>query len=122
MYSAKMPGFYGAARLRLAIGRRLGRWRQGRVSRGRHDGWLSRKPREITDGTGRTSNHSAIDFYYKEDIKLLAGMGFKAFRTSIAWTRIFPNGDDEQPSEADLKFYDDLFDEMHKYGIEPVIT
>lgn len=77
------------------------------------------KPREITDGVlpGKNyPNHSAIDFYhhYKEDIKLLAGMGFKAFRTSIAWTRIFPNGDDAEPSEAGLKFYDDLFDEMHK--------
>ncbi|OIM22953.1 6-phospho-beta-glucosidase, partial [Oenococcus oeni] len=51
-----------------------------------------------------------------------AEMGFKCFRTSIAWTRIFPNGDEEQPNEAGLKFYDQLFDECHKYGIEPVIT
>ncbi|WP_155287401.1 6-phospho-beta-glucosidase [Lacticaseibacillus zhaodongensis] len=69
-------------------------------------------------------NHEAIDFYhhYKEDIKLLAEMGFKAFRTSIAWTRIFPNGDETEPNEAGLKFYDDVFAECHKYGIEPVIT
>lgn len=69
-------------------------------------------------------NHEAIDFYhhYKEDIKLFAEMGFKCFRTSIAWTRIFPNGDEDEPNEAGLKFYDDLFDECHKYGIEPVIT
>lgn len=58
------------------------------------------KPREITDGVlpGKNyPNHSAIDFYhhYKEDIKLMAEMGFKAFRTSIAWTRIFPNGDEK---------------------------
>ncbi len=49
-------------------------------------------------------------------------MGFKCFRTSIAWTRIFPNGDEETPNEAGLQFYDDLFDELLKYGIEPVIT
>ena len=69
-------------------------------------------------------NHEAIDFYdyYKEDIRLFAEMGFKCFRTSIAWTRIFPNGDEEQPNEAGLKFYDDMFDECLKYGIEPVIT
>ena len=84
-------------------------------------------PREITDGVlpGKYyPNHEAIDFYhhYKEDIALLAQLGFKCFRTSIAWTRIFPNGDEEMPNEAGLKFYDDLFDEMHKYGMEPVIT
>ena len=49
-------------------------------------------------------------------------MGFKCFRTSIAWTRIFPEGDEEAPNEAGLQFYDDLFDELLKYGIEPVIT
>ena len=65
-----------------------------------------------------------IDFYhrYPEDIKLLAEMGFKVFRTSIAWSRIFPNGDDEQPNEAGLAFYDKLFAEMRKYGIEPLVT
>ncbi|ATO46583.1 hypothetical protein C5L30_001028 [Companilactobacillus farciminis] len=69
-------------------------------------------------------NHQGIDFYhhYKEDIKLMSEMGFKAFRTSIAWTRIFPNGDEEQPNEKGLKFYDDLFKTCHEYGIEPVIT
>ena len=60
--------------------------------------------------------------HYKEDIKLFAEMGFKVFRLSIAWSRIFPNGDDKEPNEEGLKFYDDLFDECHKYGIEPVIT
>ena len=84
-------------------------------------------PREITDGVipGKNyPNHEAIDFYghYKEDTKLFAEMGFKCFRTSIAWTRIFPNGDDEQPNEEGLQFYDDMFDELLKYGIEPVIT
>lgn len=65
-----------------------------------------------------------IDFYhrYAEDIKLFAEMGFKVFRTSIAWSRIFPNGDDEQPNEKGLEFYDRLFSECHKYGIEPLVT
>ena len=49
-------------------------------------------------------------------------MGFKVFRTSIAWSRIFPNGDDEFPNEAGLQFYDSLFDECHKYGMEPLVT
>ncbi len=49
-------------------------------------------------------------------------MGFKCFRTSIAWTRIFPQGDETQPNEEGLKFYDDMFDELLKYNIEPVIT
>ena len=85
------------------------------------------KMRKITDGIVEGEyypNHEATDFYhhYKEDVALLAEMGFKCFRTSIAWTRIFPNGDEETPNEAGLKFYDDLFDELLKYGIEPVIT
>lgn len=83
--------------------------------------------RQITDGVIEGlnyPNHEAIDFYhrYKGDIALFAEMGFKCFRTSIAWTRIFPNGDEETPNEEGLKFYDDLFDECLKYGIEPVVT
>ena len=83
--------------------------------------------REITEGIlpGKYyPNHEAIDFYsrYKDDIKLFAEMGFKCFRTSIAWTRIFPNGDETEPNEEGLQFYDDMFDELRKYNIEPVIT
>lgn len=65
-----------------------------------------------------------IDFYhkYKEDIKLFAEMGFKVFRLSIAWSRIYPNGDDLQANEKGLDFYDKVFDECHKYGIEPLVT
>lgn len=68
--------------------------------------------------------HEAIDFYhhYKEDLALMEEMGFKVFRTSINWSRIFPNGDDEYPNEAGLEYYDKLFDEMHKRGMEPLIT
>ena len=69
-------------------------------------------------------SHEAIDLYhhYKEDIALFAEMGFKCFRLSIAWTRILPNGDDARPNEEGLKFYEDVFDECHKYGIEPLVT
>lgn len=65
-----------------------------------------------------------VDFYnrYKEDIALLGEMGFKTFRISIAWTRIFPNGDEEQPNEEGLQFYENVFKEMHKHGIEPLVT
>jgi len=83
--------------------------------------------REYTDGVEEGKyypNHLGIDFYhrYKEDIALFAEMGFKCFRTSIAWSRIYPNGDDEAANEKGLQFYDDLFDELLKYGIEPVVT
>lgn len=84
-------------------------------------------PRKITDGILDTEfypNHEAIDFYhhYKKDIALFAEMGFKCFRTSIAWTRIFPKGDEAEPNEEGLAFYDKVFDELQKYNIEPVIT
>lgn len=69
-------------------------------------------------------SHEAIDFYhhYEGDIRLFAEMGFKVFRTSINWTRIYPNGDDAEPNEAGLAFYDRLFDCCKKYGIEPLVT
>ncbi len=69
-------------------------------------------------------NHDGIDFYhrYKEDIALFAEMGFKTYRMSIAWSRIFPNGDESEPNEKGLAFYDRVFDELKKYDIEPVVT
>jgi 6-phospho-beta-glucosidase len=69
-------------------------------------------------------NHVGIDHYdrFKEDIALFAKMGFKCYRFSIAWARIFPKGDESQPNEAGLKFYDAVIDECLKYNIEPVIT
>ena len=69
-------------------------------------------------------SHDGIDFYshYKEDIALFAEMGFKMFRLSINWGRIFPLGYEEEPNEAGLKFYDSIFDELNKYGIEPLVT
>mgnify|MGYP000713262694 CR=1 FL=1 len=85
------------------------------------------KPRVYTDGIVEGEyypSHQAIDFYhrYKEDIAMFAEMGFKCFRTSINWSRIFPQGDEDEPNEKGLKFYDDLFDECLKYGIQPVVT
>ena len=69
-------------------------------------------------------SHEAIDFYhyYEEDIALFAEMGFKTFRTSINWTRIFPNGWETEPNENGLEFYDRVFDCCKKHGIEPLVT
>ena len=83
--------------------------------------------RKITEGVLKNEyypNHEAIDFYhnYKEDIDLFKQLGLKCFRTSIAWSRIFPNGDEKLPNEDGLKFYDDMFDALLAAGIEPVIT
>ncbi len=60
--------------------------------------------------------------YYKEDIKMFGEMGFKCYRMSISWSRIFPNGDEKEPNEKGLEFYDKVFDECKKYGIEPMVT
>ena len=93
--------------------------------------FIDRRGTEVPDGAvpyvdedTYYPSHVATDFYhhYKEDIALFAQMGFKSFRMSINWTRIFPNGDEKEPNEEGLQFYDDVFDELLKYGIEPVIT
>ena len=83
-----------------------------------------RNPLITEEPTADNLKLEGIDFYhrYKEDIALFAEMGFKVYRTSIAWSRIFPNGDELEPNEAGLQFYDNLFDELAKYGIEPLIT
>lgn len=67
---------------------------------------------------------NGIDMYhhYKEDIKLFGEMGFKVYRMSVAWSRIFPDGDELEPNEEGLRYYEDLFKECHKYGIEPLVT
>ncbi|MGE4754649.1 6-phospho-beta-glucosidase [Yersinia enterocolitica] len=69
-------------------------------------------------------SHQAIDFYhrYKEDIALMAEMGFAVFRTSIAWSRIYPNGDELTPNAEGIAFYRDLFNECKKHNIEPLVT
>lgn len=85
------------------------------------------QPKRITpvleEGTFYPS-HEAIDFYhhYKEDIALFAEMGFKVFRFSINWTRIFPTGEEKEPNEKGLEFYDRVIEECRKYQIEPLIT
>ncbi|AMC94349.1 6-phospho-beta-glucosidase [Erysipelothrix larvae] len=82
---------------------------------------------QILEGNRSDENYPkrrGVDFYhhYKEDIALFAEMGFSVFRMSINWARIFPNGDESTPNESGLKFYDDVFDELHKYNIEPLVT
>lgn len=86
-----------------------------------------KEPRRITSSIEQKTyypSHEAIDFYhhYKEDIALFAEMGFKVFRTSINWTRIFPTGEEDEPNEKGLQFYEDVFKECHKYNIEPLVT
>ena len=68
--------------------------------------------------------HRAIDFYhrYREDLDFFQQMGFKALRTSIDWSRIYPTGDEKEPNEKGLAYYDELFDAMLERGIEPVVT
>lgn len=85
------------------------------------------KAREITTSVEVDKyypNHVGIDFYhrYKEDIALFKEMGLQCLRTSIAWARIFPNGDELEPNEEGLRFYDNVFDELIKNNIEPIIT
>jgi len=78
----------------------------------------------IEDGSFYYPSTTGSDFYhrYKQDIKLCAEEGFKCLRFSIKWSRIYPNGDDECPNEEGLKFYEDVFNECLKYGIEPLVT
>ncbi|WP_137626837.1 glycoside hydrolase family 1 protein [Lactiplantibacillus pingfangensis] len=79
----------------------------------------------VADPTdARYPKRRGVDFYhhYQEDIKLFAEMGFKVYRFSIAWSRIFPKGDEQQPNEAGLAFYDRVIDELHRYGIKPLVT
>lgn len=79
---------------------------------------------EVIDPSKYYPTHEAIDFYhrYKEDLELMSEMNFNVFRTSINWSRIYPNGDDEIPNEAGLQYYDDLFDEMLRLGMQPLVT
>lgn len=84
-------------------------------------------PRRFTRTLEEDANYpsrEAIDFYhrYKEDIALFGEMGFKMFRLSLAWSRIYPNGDDAQPNAEGIAYYRSLFEECHQYGIEPLVT
>ncbi len=83
--------------------------------------------KKLVDGFIEGEHYPAkegIQFYdnYKEDIKLFAEMGFKTFRMSIAWSRIYPKGDEDKPNEKGLQFYEDVFKELKKYNIEPLVT
>lgn len=82
-----------------------------------------RKARETDDVVYYPKRHG-VDFYhhYEEDIALFAEMGFKALRLSIAWTRLFPNGDEEKPNEKGLLFYENVFKCLRKHNIEPLVT
>ncbi|AMC92533.1 aryl-phospho-beta-D-glucosidase [Erysipelothrix larvae] len=79
---------------------------------------------KIIDGNQYYPSHEAIDHYHRfeEDIALFGEMGFKVYRMSIAWSRIFPNGDDSVPNEKGLEHYDKVFDACLKHGIEPLVT
>lgn len=85
---------------------------------------IERVKRSIEDPEGIYPKRWGIDFYhsFKEDLKLLKGLGINTFRTSINWARIFPNGDDLEPNEEGLLFYDRLIDEIIENGMEPMIT
>ena len=84
-------------------------------------------PREITreiQSSKYYPSHEGIDFYhhYKEDIAMFANMGFKAFRLSIDWSRIYPNGDEDEPNQKGLEYYESVINELLKFQIEPIIT
>ena len=78
----------------------------------------------IADKDGYYPRRTAIDFYhtFREDLALMKEMGFKCFRTSFNWTRIYPNGDETEPNEAGLRFYDELINEIRADGMEPIMT
>lgn len=77
-----------------------------------------------TEPTAENLTLEGIDFYhrYAEDIALFAEMGFRTYRFSIAWSRIYPNGDEDEPNEEGLAFYDRVLDELEQHGIEPLVT
>ncbi|MDO1605872.1 glycoside hydrolase family 1 protein [Lactobacillus sp. YT155] len=93
---------------------------------GSFGGYVTRDDIEkaLNDKTGNYPRRRGIDFYhtFPEDLELMAEMGFKSFRTSFSWSRIFPDGDELEPNEKGLEFYDRLIDKMNELGIEPVMT
>ena len=78
--------------------------------------------KKVPEGTSELDVCADFYHHYKEDIAMFGEMGMKCLRTSIAWSRIFPNGDDAEPNEKGLTYYEDMFRELHRWGIEPVIT
>lgn len=78
----------------------------------------------MEDTEGRYPKRDGIDFYhtYEDDLRMLAETGMNAFRTSISWARVFPNGDDAEPNEAALQYYDRLIDSIIANGMTPLLT
>ncbi len=90
-------------------------------------GGTAKTPRKFSmtiDPNAFYPSHTASDFYhhYKEDIALYAEMGFKVFRMSINWARIYPTGEEAEPNQKGIAFYHNVFKELKKYGIEPLVT
>ena len=85
---------------------------------------LGNMPHPELDAAEYYPSHTGVDFYhhYKEDIALMAELGLKVFRTSISWSRLYPNGDELEPNPAGVTFYRRVFEECRKYGIEPLVT
>ncbi|MGL4695470.1 glycoside hydrolase family 1 protein [Enterococcus larvae] len=95
------------------------------ISADQHKGMsLADVKENLADQKGYYPKRHGIDFYhtYEQDLELLSEMGFKNFRTSIDWTRIFPTGEETEPSEAGLAYYDRLIDKIIALGMEPIIT
>lgn len=95
------------------------------VPRGEDRFWVICGEKELKEEAGRVyPSRTGVDCYhhYKEDIALFAEMGFGVYRMSVAWTRIFPNGDETEPNEEGLQFYEQVFKECRKHGIEPLVT
>lgn len=93
------------------------------------DQWFMMTHKQVQEALNPNSDkyypkRHGVDFYhrYEEDIALFAEMGFKCFRMSLAWTRIFPKGDEAEPNEAGLEFYDRVFDCLNKHNITPIVS
>ena len=91
---------------------------------GSHEGGKGMSLYDLREKKTGVTYSIASDFYhhYREDIKLMHEMGFKAFRMSISWTRIYPTGTEKNPNKAGIQFYENVFKELKKYDIEPVVT
>lgn len=85
---------------------------------------LGNVPHPVIDDASYYPSHEAIDFYhhYKEDLALMGELGLKVFRTSISWSRLYPQGDEELPNPDGIAFYKNMFEECRKNGMEPLVT
>ena len=79
---------------------------------------------EASSDTHLYPKRHAVDGYHRwrEDIDLFAEMGFKTYRMSIQWTRLFPTGTEEEPLEAGVRYYEEVFEYLRQKGIEPLVT